>query len=356
MIRFRLTANQLTVSRIVLMPVPVALVLTGDRSMQLVAWVLYVIIGITDYFDGMLARRHGFTRFGRLTDPIADKIYVALVFIPLAILGLMPGWIMVLVLMRDPLITALRSLSERYGLPMQTATLAKYKTAIQMIAGGYILWAGIVPEKAWTLTAMSITAGLAWFFYVLKWFLRRKLDPRLLTMGGLMSFGLVVRAMCNVHLTLYIYSLLILGITWISAWKYLADFASGVGKSARKVGTLTLILYAAESIVIPLFALALLFHPSIPVWLPMCIACIELALGALDNMLTAEGQSRSTRHVIIKLSLQAMAAAAFVSAPIMPTLLPGPPLDLPTVAALAFGVVTLLTTVIAFARYGPRIL
>jgi cardiolipin synthase len=155
------------------MPIPVMLVLTHDRWLQLAAWALYVIIGVTDYFDGMLARRYGFTRFGRLTDPIADKIYVALVFLPLALLDLMAGWIVVLVLMRDPLITAMRSMSERYGVTMETATLAKYKTAIQMIAGGYVLFVGIVPERPWTVTAMGLMASLTWFFYILKWHLRK---------------------------------------------------------------------------------------------------------------------------------------------------------------------------------------
>lgn len=338
------------------MPIPVALVLTHDRWLQLLAWALYVIIGVTDYFDGMLARRHGFTRFGRLTDPIADKIYVALVVLPLALLDFMPDWMVVLILLRDPLITAMRSMSERYGITMKTATLAKYKTAIQMIAGGYILWVGIVPERGWTLAAMSVTATLAWFFYVLKWFLRKNWDPRLLTMGGLMTIGVLARALLSIQATLIAYSLIMLVITWVSAWKYTIDFLRGVRKSSKSVGTLWWLLYAVESVPIPLFILIMVFHASVPIWLPMAVLCTELAVGALDNMLTQEGLGRTQRHLGLKLGLHALTAGAFFAASLLPglTIVPGAANHL--VLAAAFGVVTIVTTVVAFARYAPRIL
>jgi CDP-diacylglycerol--glycerol-3-phosphate 3-phosphatidyltransferase len=341
------------------MPLPVILVLDDSRWLQLVAWALYVIIGVTDYFDGLLARKYGFTRFGRLTDPIADKIYVALVFMPLALLDLMADWVVVLVLLRDPLITALRSMSERYGITMKTATLAKYKTAIQMIAGGYVLWTGIVPERLWTLCAMSLMASLAWFSYVLKRMLRGTWDPRLLTMGGLMTGGVVVRAVTSIPTTLWAYSLLVLAVTWISAWKYLADFLRGLLRSPRSVGARWWVLYGLESVAMPLAILLAVFHPSIPVWLPMLVLCVELAVGALDNMLTQEGLGRTARHVGIKLGLQIALVAGFVCSTLLPvpTLHPSLSiLSIPLALALAFGMVTLVTTAIAFARYARRIL
>jgi CDP-diacylglycerol--glycerol-3-phosphate 3-phosphatidyltransferase len=352
----RITANQLTVSRIVLMPIPVALALTNDRWLQLLAWVLYVILGVTDYFDGMLARKYGFTRFGRLTDPIADKIYVALVFLPLALLALMPAWMVILVLMRDPVITAMRSMSERYGITMKTATLAKYKTAIQMIAGGYILFVGVVPERGWTLASMALMASLAWFFYVLKRFLRRSWDPRLLTMGGLMTFGLLVRVIFNIRITLLVYSFLILGVTWVSAWKYAIDLVIGIRKSSKSVGAIWWLFYGLESTAVPIFVLLMVFHGSVPVWIPMTVFCTELAVGALDNMLTQEGIGRTPRHMGIKFGLQALIAVGFVAVSVLPELSVVAGVGSHLVLAAAFGAVTLVTTMVAFGRYAPRIL
>jgi phosphatidylglycerophosphate synthase len=225
-----------------------------------------------------------------------------------------------------------------------------------MIAGGYILFVGIVPERPWTLTCMGLLAGLAWFFHVLKRRLRGQWDPRLLTMGGLMTFGFLVRLLTSIHVTLWVYCLLILGVTWISAWKYLVDFVRGIGRSDSSVAARWWLLYMLESLAVPLFVLLLTFHPSMPVWLPMLILCTELAVGALDNMLTQEGIGRTPRHMGIKLALQAMLAAGFVILAIHP----GPELpwaiDPLVVLAGAFGAVTIVTTVVAFGRYAPRIL
>jgi len=136
----RITANQLTSVRILLIPLPTALILLGNRNMQLVALALYIVVGMTDFFDGILARKYGTTKLGALLDPIADKIYIALLYIPLSLLDWLPHWMIVAILLRDPVITCLRSLCTMRGIPMKTAKLAQYKTAIQMIAGGFIIW------------------------------------------------------------------------------------------------------------------------------------------------------------------------------------------------------------------------
>jgi CDP-diacylglycerol--glycerol-3-phosphate 3-phosphatidyltransferase len=352
----RITANQLTVSRILLMPIPVTLVLCENRGLQLLAWALYVLIGITDYFDGMLARRYGFTRFGRLSDPIADKIYVALMFMPLALLDFMPDWIVIVILLRDPLITALRSMSERHGMTMQTATLAKYKTAIQMISGGYVMWVGILPERGITLISMSVMAIGAWFFHVLKWRLRGRWDPRLLTMGLMMTFAVVVRLLLDVQLTLWTYSAVILVVTWVSAWKYIADFARGIRRSKKKMARIWWLLHGLESLAVPLLVLVMFLDRHVPAWLPMAILSTELAVGALDNALTQEGHSRTVRHMLVKLGLQALIAAIYVVASCRPETWPVPENQLSLALAAALGAVTLVTSSVAFARYAPRIL
>ncbi len=351
-----ITANQLTVSRIVLMPVPVAMLFCPDRWVQLAGWALYIVVGVTDYFDGVLARRDGFTRFGRLTDPIADKIYVALTFLTLTALGFMDPWITVALIMRDPIITALRSLSERHGITMKTATLAKYKTGIQMIAGGYIMFAGIVPEKIPALMSMGSLATFVWMWYMLKGGTRDKWDTRLLVMGGLMTIGVNIRWLAPLDLTLLLYSLIILVVTWASVWGYLADFAAGVKKAAKRPAAVWWALYAVESGVVPLFVMGLLFQPMIPPWLIMAVISIELSVGALDNILTAERHERSPRHVGLKLAAQLAIAAAFSAIAFSPFALPITAAPVLAVLAYVFGAVSLVSAVIGFARYAPRIL
>lgn len=338
------------------MPLPVFLLLTQDRVLQLVAWALYVAIGVTDYFDGMLARKYGSTRFGRLTDPIADKIYVALMFLPLALLDYMPAWAAVAILMRDPIITALRSLSERYGMTMKTATLAKYKTAIQMIAGGYIMFVAIVREKPVVLVCMTLLAILAWASYMYKGVSRKNWDPRLLTMGFLMTAAVIIRSIFAVQTTLILYTLIILVVTWISAWNYFWGFLTGLGGAEKKARASWWLLYGVEAAIVPLFLLTVCFHPHVPSWIPMTVLSLELAVGAMDNILTAEGHERSARHVAIKLALQLCVATGLVVVTVGRLAWPWLPVPPSLILACVFGLISVTMAVVAFLRYAPRIL
>jgi hypothetical protein len=240
---------------------------------------------------------------------------------------------------------------------MKTATLAKYKTAIQMIAGGYIMFVGIVRERAIVLAFMSALAALAWLAYVYKGARRGRWDPRLLTMGALMTFAIAVRALVGVETTLVIYALIILVVTWLSAFNYIVGFFGSLGKTTRrKPAGAWWVLYGVESTAVPLFLLVLCFHPDVPVWLPMIVASVELAVGALDNILTTEGHERSRRHVAIKLALELTLATFVVLSTLAPSMIPQTPLAVPLLGAAAFGLVSLATTAIAFVRYAPRIL
>jgi phosphatidylglycerophosphate synthase len=111
-----------------------------------------------------------------------------------------------------------------------------------------------------------------------------------------------------------------------------------------------------ESVAVPLFVLVLAFHGSVPVWIPMTVLCTELAVGALDNMLTQEGIGRTPRHLSIKFGLQALFAAGFIAVSLLPELAVVGCVSSHLVFASAFGVVTLVTTIVAFGRYAPRIL
>jgi CDP-diacylglycerol--glycerol-3-phosphate 3-phosphatidyltransferase len=136
-------ANALTVSRLVLVPVFGWLLLTdgGDSDrMRIAAFVVFAVAAATDRFDGDLARRRGtVTDFGKLVDPIADKALTGMAFIGLSILGELPWWVTVVVLVREWGVTALRFWVVRIGVIAATPG-GKLKTALQTLALGlYIL-------------------------------------------------------------------------------------------------------------------------------------------------------------------------------------------------------------------------
>lgn len=135
--------NVLTLSRIAAIPVLIVLASLHMASGDLAACVVFALAGITDYLDGKLARsRKQFSDLGRMLDPIADKLLVGAVLIMLAGDGRLGSWGLypaIVIMLREILVSGLREfLAEiRVGLPV--TRLAKWKTAVQMGALGFLI-------------------------------------------------------------------------------------------------------------------------------------------------------------------------------------------------------------------------
>lgn len=127
--------NILTIQRIALVPVFVALLALNDvwEHMKYIALALFVIASITDFVDGQIARRKNLiTRFGKLMDPLADKILVSAGFIMLTGMGVIPAWVTVIVVARDFLLNTIRMFGTEAGETIAAGVSGKIKTAFQM--------------------------------------------------------------------------------------------------------------------------------------------------------------------------------------------------------------------------------
>ncbi len=133
--QLRLTANVVTIARILLLPLPCAFLIYGGQIGHWVAFVLYSLLGATDFVDGAMARREGPTKLGGLIDPVADKIFVASICFALVVTQIMPTWVLMAVMSREFFITALRTSVAFRDESIRTSVLAKIKTVIQM--GGF---------------------------------------------------------------------------------------------------------------------------------------------------------------------------------------------------------------------------
>ena len=132
---YRYLPNLLTVTRIVVTPVLLLLLTVPSQAGQLSAVVLFVLASLSDYYDGVLARRYGVrSRLGQYLDPLADKILVLGTFGMLALQapGLVPWWAVGVIAGRDMLVTGLRSWVEAGGQTLQTFRVAKAKTLLQL--------------------------------------------------------------------------------------------------------------------------------------------------------------------------------------------------------------------------------
>lgn len=140
--------NVLTYCRIAAVPLVVACmywqaILQGGLWLRLVALVIFIAAGITDFFDGYLARSWGQqSRLGRMLDPIADKLLVASCLLMLAADESIKGWSLfaaIIILCREILVSGLREYLAELRVSVPVTQLAKWKTTLQLVAIGFLL-------------------------------------------------------------------------------------------------------------------------------------------------------------------------------------------------------------------------
>src|SRR5574338_503035 len=150
--------NLLTLSRILAVPILVFLLWRPAPIDYAITFVLYCIVGMTDYLDGYLARAHGqISRLGQFLDPIADKIMVAAVLVMLMAsrkadgnppvlqdVNIIPALI---ILLREIIVSGLREFLAELRVGMPVSQLAKWKTTIQLVALGALILGGALPHQ-----------------------------------------------------------------------------------------------------------------------------------------------------------------------------------------------------------------
>lgn len=160
--------NILTLSRIVTIPLLAFLLWWPDWQLGYgLAFVLYCLMGITDYFDGLLARSSGtVSKLGVFLDPIADKIMVAAVILVLTAQGVLRGPYVgdmhviagLIILMREIAVSGLREFLGGLQVSVPVSKLAKWKTTFQIVALGALILGGALP--GWNMTVDGITANV----------------------------------------------------------------------------------------------------------------------------------------------------------------------------------------------------
>lgn len=171
--------NALTTFRLVLVPVFAWMLLGGPRQpgWQLATALVFAVAILTDLVDGYLARKHNIvTKFGKLADPIADKALTGMAFIGLSILGQLPWWVTIPILIREWGITVMRFFMLRYGV-MAAGRGGKLKTVLQSVA--LILYLLPLPAPlepvAWVVMGLAfvVTMATGIEYVVQAWRLRR---------------------------------------------------------------------------------------------------------------------------------------------------------------------------------------
>ncbi len=135
-------ANALTILRLVLVPVFLVLLFHDDGhddAWRVLAFLAFAVASVTDRIDGEIARKRGLvTDFGKIADPIADKALIGAALIGLSLLGDLPWWVTVVVLVREIGVTLLRFFVIRHGV-MAASRGGKVKTLLQAVGIGLLI-------------------------------------------------------------------------------------------------------------------------------------------------------------------------------------------------------------------------
>ena len=177
-------ANRLTLSRLALTILFVVALNSDWEYRHTAALAVFLVAGITDFFDGEIARRYGsVTNFGKLMDPLVDKIMMAAAFISLVPLKAIPAWAATAVVGRDFLITGLRLLASAKGEILPAERLGKHKTSWQIVTVVFFLllfsarelrtgietnvwwiraWTEAGPALVWITIGLTLYSGFAY--------------------------------------------------------------------------------------------------------------------------------------------------------------------------------------------------
>ncbi|MDR0817255.1 MAG: CDP-diacylglycerol--glycerol-3-phosphate 3-phosphatidyltransferase [Clostridiales Family XIII bacterium] len=137
--------NILTMGRMALIPVFIVLYETG---FGLPAAIVFIVASLTDALDGYIARKHDLvTDFGKLMDPLADKVLVMSALLLFIAHGVVPAWTVVIILAREFMVTALRSIAATNGRVLAAGKSGKLKTVFQMVAVVILLLAPVVTRN-----------------------------------------------------------------------------------------------------------------------------------------------------------------------------------------------------------------
>lgn len=132
--------NQLTIIRIILTPIFLYLFLSDNPLLIQISLGVFLIAALTDWYDGWLARKFNYiTDWGKFWDPLADKILTSTAFLGFVFVGLLPLWMVLLIIFRDLFVTLLRVYAESRGYNFVTTYYAKWKTLLQMVFLYYLL-------------------------------------------------------------------------------------------------------------------------------------------------------------------------------------------------------------------------
>ncbi len=171
--------NGLTIIRILAIPVILILLFSsGTFYVQLITTIFFLLIAVTDTFDGYLARRRGMvTTLGKFLDPLADKLLIVAALIALIPTRGIPAWMVIVIVGREISVTGLRGIAVSQGIVIAASSLGKYKTIFEVTSIAFLIlnihylsieFRQVGLALLWIAMAFAVISGVDYFKRFLK--------------------------------------------------------------------------------------------------------------------------------------------------------------------------------------------
>lgn len=304
----RITANQVTLLRLVMLPLPVAMIYRNTHAWMLGALAVYILLGLTDALDGYLARRYGATALGALLDPVVDKIFLVAGFVPLADFQIMPTTLVFILFIRELAVTALRSIALEEGFSFKTSNIAKLKTTVQMVGAAFILLIWLFPDDRTIYAMLALATAGACVPAAVAIAKRRRPGWMAWSSAGFFAAVLVIRLSLAPKPTIFVVMSVIVGMTFYSGAEYAWGMRHVLADRFRRA-PLEALRLAGLSLAVPLFYLPALDRPDDPTVAILGLLAAEFAAGGLDNSLVQMGYARSVGPDLARSGIQAICGA-----------------------------------------------
>jgi CDP-diacylglycerol--glycerol-3-phosphate 3-phosphatidyltransferase len=333
----RITANQVTIARLIGLPFVGALAY-GDEQMRIMAVILGTLIGLTDTVDGYLARKYGVTVLGSLLDPVADKVFIVVSYGVCSDMGIIPWWVTAAILSRELGVTVLRSSLELRGIRLPSTNAAKAKTWVQMLGIGFVVLSPIVAARGYLVLLFAIPlAGALITMLILRFTPRRRFRP--IEFAATVLIGFLTAAIAGgPSVTRITVLAFVIAMTWYSALDYLVVGLRELVRADRYRVLHWARLVAAFAL--PIVAMVALGSTRLPATPLVILLSVDMARGALDNYAANRRVADFSWAASLWVEI-ALLAGALASTRLGPVL---------TVVAAAIGVIETLRSLARYLR------
>lgn len=280
-------ADHLTLARLVLLPIPLALLYQSDPAWRIAALGMFVLLGLTDVWDGPLARRQGPTRIGEALDILADRVFLALVFCIFADLGIVPVGVLVALLARELLVASLRTLPT---VAARTGPAGKLRTTVQMYGAGLLLLLSIA-ERSPVVDALLLSGVIAGTsIQIRSWRRDRRRDWRALWAIGLAGSLELVRMVRPAATAPFLIAVIVgvsVGTAIGYAWSARRQIGAGLAASP----------WERWRVVVTTVAIPVFWAPRVETGPPLSIVVGVLAALELGRLLLRSNLARSVARI-----------------------------------------------------------